>query len=68
MQLEIDLDQTERKIVNQILRKHIPNDVEVWVFGSRATNSAKPFSDLDLALKTKHKSNTDREVNRKINE
>ncbi|MES2935369.1 MAG: nucleotidyltransferase domain-containing protein [Pseudomonadota bacterium] len=36
-------------IVSAILQKHVP-DKEVWAFGSRATHTAKPHSDLDLAI------------------
>ncbi|MBI5448402.1 MAG: nucleotidyltransferase domain-containing protein [Gammaproteobacteria bacterium] len=43
------------KIVQAILRKHLPCDVAVWVFGSRAKGLAKKFSDLDLMLEPKHK-------------
>ena len=35
--------------VKDILRRHVP-DREVWLFGSRATGTAKEFSDLDLAI------------------
>lgn len=35
--------------VKEILRRHVP-DREVWLFGSRATGTAKKFSDLDLAI------------------
>lgn len=38
-------------IVQAILKKHIPQ-FEVWAFGSRAKHTAKPFSDLDLAVIT----------------
>lgn len=36
-------------IVQAILRRHVPNR-EVWAFGSRARLTAKPYSDLDLAI------------------
>lgn len=35
--------------VQRILREHAPG-MEVWAFGSRAKRTAKPYSDLDLAL------------------
>ena len=38
-------------IVRDILRKHVPH-YSVWAFGSRARWTAKPFSDLDLAIIT----------------
>lgn len=37
--------------VLRILREHAPG-MEVWAFGSRAKRTAKPYSDLDLALIT----------------
>ncbi len=36
-------------IVHAILQKNVP-DREVWAFGSRVKGTAKPFSDLDLAI------------------
>lgn len=45
----IDLTPAEMKIVIAILEKHLP-DMQVRVYGSRATGRAKPFSDLDLCL------------------
>ena len=41
----------QREIVQAILHKHVPN-CEVWAFGSRAKGTARPFSDLDLAIIT----------------
>ena len=38
-------------IVRGILQKHAPR-YEVWAFGSRAKGTAKPYSDLDLAVIT----------------
>lgn len=35
--------------VRQIIGQVIPG-AEVWIFGSRATGKARPFSDLDLLL------------------
>lgn len=32
------------------MRAHLPDDVMVTVFGSRAGGRVKPFSDLDLVL------------------
>ena len=45
----IDARPGEWRIVRDILRTHLP-DREVWAFGSRARGTAKPFSDLDLAV------------------
>ena len=36
--------------VQSILNAHLPTDVKVWVFGSRATWTTKRSSDLDLAI------------------
>lgn len=43
----------EEKIVRSILRELIPT-ARVEVFGSRATGTTKPFSDLDLLIRAKH--------------
>jgi len=45
----IDIDPRDLADVVRILREQIPN-IEVWAFGSRVKHTAKPFSDLDLAL------------------
>ena len=47
----IDLPSKHLEIVNAILAEHVP-EFTVWVFGSRATNSAREYSDLDLAVIT----------------
>ena len=39
------------EIVYGILQKHVPQ-YEVWAYGSRAKKTAKPYSDLDLAVIT----------------
>jgi len=46
----IDLSEVELAIVRTILRTHLPPAVRAWVFGSRATATARRYSDLDLAL------------------
>lgn len=46
----IDLRPDHRKVVEDILNKHLPHGVKVWVFGSRAEWTTKDSSDLDLAL------------------
>ncbi len=35
-------------IVHEILNNYLPENTTVWVFGSRAQNKARKFSDLDL--------------------
>jgi predicted nucleotidyltransferase len=44
-----DLKKGERELVKNILDQFIPN-VEIRVFGSRIKGTAKPWSDLDLAI------------------
>ncbi|MCP1220444.1 nucleotidyltransferase domain-containing protein [Acetobacter orientalis] len=43
------LSPEETLIVTTLLKECVP-DKEVWVFGSRAKGTAKPYSDLDLAV------------------
>lgn len=45
----MDIAAGHLQTVKQILRRHIP-DYTVWAFGSRVTGTAKPYSDLDLAV------------------
>ncbi len=47
----IDVTPSEWAIIQTILQKHVP-DLDVWAFGSRARWTAKPYSDLDLAIIT----------------
>jgi len=47
----IDIQPDHWAIAQSILRKHVPH-YPVWAFGSRAKWTAKPFSDLDLAIIT----------------
>ena len=46
----IDLSPEAMAIVRDILRAHLPAGTRAWVFGSRATGTARRYSDLDLAL------------------
>ena len=50
MTTPIDIRADHLRIVRDVLRRHLPNGVKVWVFGSRATWTTKDSSDLDLAL------------------
>jgi type I restriction enzyme S subunit len=50
-QPNIDLSPAHWGLVYSILQKHVPQ-YPVWAFGSRAKWTAKPFSDLDLAIIT----------------
>ncbi|MDE2903679.1 MAG: restriction endonuclease subunit S [Chloroflexota bacterium] len=49
MSASVDLSPAHRAIVERILTQHVPES-EVWAFGSRATWTAKDYSDLDLAI------------------
>ena len=49
MSLPIAVTDKEWRIVQDILASIVP-DWEVWAFGSRAQFTAKPYSDLDLAV------------------
>lgn len=46
---DIDISPKQWQIISEILQRHVPNK-EVWAFSSRATRTAKPYSDLDLAI------------------
>jgi type I restriction enzyme S subunit len=46
---DIDIRPEHWVIVAGILRNYVPH-YDVWAFGSRAKGTAKPFSDLDLAV------------------
>jgi predicted nucleotidyltransferase len=46
----IDIAPAHLNIVREILQKYLPPTSTVWVFGSRATGTAKKFSDLDLLI------------------
>jgi type I restriction enzyme S subunit len=48
---DVELSPHDWSEVNRILEAIVPG-YEVWVFGSRATRTAKPYSDLDLAIIT----------------
>lgn len=51
MNPDVDMRPSEWLIVRDILRRYVPAH-EVWAFGSRAKHTAKPYSDLDLAIIT----------------
>lgn len=50
MKGKIDISPEQLAIVQGILRDHLPKGTLAWAFGSRVTWTAKPFSDLDIAL------------------
>ncbi len=45
----INLQAKHLKLLKQILQQHISN-YEVLIFGSRATNNIKEYSDVDLVI------------------
>ena len=50
MTAALSLSDDEAALVRAILARHLPPGVQASVFGSRARGTAKPWSDLDLAL------------------
>lgn len=50
----INLKEEEMEIVKKILSTRF-KDKEILIFGSRITDRVKPYSDLDLAIKSKEK-------------
>ena len=46
----LDLPGRYRKVVEALLREHVP-DAEVWAYGSRVNGMSHPGSDLDLVLR-----------------
>lgn len=48
---DVQLTENEKRIVKNILKTHYKN-AEVFAFGSRVNGNAKPYSDLDLVVKS----------------
>ena len=48
---KLDMQPQHWAMVRSILQRHAAGH-EVWAFGSRAKGTAKPYSDLDLAIIT----------------
>ena len=46
----IDLPADHRRLVLDILRANLSASTKAWVFGSRAIDRARRYSDLDLAI------------------
>ena len=46
----LHLPPKHRRVVETLLRKHLP-DVEVWAYGSRVNGRSHDGSDLDLVLR-----------------
>jgi len=49
----VDICPGHWRIIRDILQAHVPNH-PVWAFGSRVKGTARPYSDLDLAIITEH--------------
>jgi len=47
--MSLAVEERHLELVKSIIKKIVP-DAAVYVFGSRAKNCAKPYSDLDLAV------------------
>ena len=62
MKLKFDVTHQEYKIISDILKKYLPSNCKVWVFGSRAKNQARFNSDLDLALQIKDQKKIDKKI------
>ena len=50
MKNRIDLENNHMDILCSILDFHLPPHTKKWIFGSRATGTAKKFSDIDILL------------------
>jgi predicted nucleotidyltransferase len=50
MKPELDLDPQHMRLVRDVLRRLVPEDATVWVFGSRSKGTARRGSDLDIAI------------------
>jgi predicted nucleotidyltransferase len=50
--VKLDLAPSQREEVLQLLEQALGPEVEVFAFGSRVQGNARPFSDLDLLLKS----------------
>jgi predicted nucleotidyltransferase len=51
MMQTIDLQQDDLAILVAVLRANLSSDTDVFGFGSRATGAARPYSDVELALR-----------------
>lgn len=49
----LDISQPDWQTLQDILQQHLAKH-EVWAFGSRVKGNAKPYSDLDIAIKGEH--------------
>lgn len=44
------LDDNTLKIIKSNLNSYLPKNYKAFIFGSRATNNNRPFSDIDLGI------------------
>lgn len=51
---EFDLLPIHQQLIKTILVKHLPHSTKIWIFGSRATNAKKTYSDVDLIIEHAH--------------
>ena len=55
----LDIDTKTFDIINKIITPYKNEGVIFYVFGSRITNTAKKYSDLDIAIKYNNQKYTD---------
>lgn len=48
--MNLDVKSDHLTNILTILKTYLPKEANIYVFGSRAKNCAKPYSDLDLAI------------------
>ncbi len=48
---QLDVKPVHLALIKAILHTHVP-EYPVWAFGSRIKGTAKPYSDIDLAIMT----------------
>lgn len=51
--LKFNVSNEHSKLIIDILRKNLPTNTTVWIFGSRLTSFVKKYSDLDLLIDCK---------------
>lgn len=55
MKRNFGIEPSHLQLVKKILSKRLPANSQVWVFGSRAKQTAREYSDLDIAIDTDSK-------------
>jgi len=50
--ITLNIQPHDKEILCSLLSQYLPN-TPVWVYGSRVTGNAKPWSDLDMVVFTK---------------